>query len=980
MSWFLFGLLRGGTQVTPSPPSGDENNPTAILVSPTQGQTVSGTVTLDCRSVDDVGVTGVQFKVDGANFGSPVTNNTGSFLYQYIRFRMLDEWDGGTIPSVRELGVIGESGEIPKSLWSVHFFSSENPFLPATAAIDDDESTFWQTQAGFPHEIQVNLGQPELIAGFTYLSQLNKNNARNVEFYVSTDGTNWGSPLISTELPNNFNKQFVYVNPHTLSWDTTAETNSNHTVSARATDAAGNFLETSPITVIVSNGGGEPPPTGAGWNEAQNTVLEGSSVVQDYGATSVGPFKRIVDAWGGGVLDTFRNRLIIWGGGHNDSARNEIYAYDIGTSTWARLTTGHAPPGWIGNACTDAVPGVSPPEPVSRHTYGNLAYLTSTDQMWIQGGSRACGSGGFSNDIWLFSFATNTWTRANASGESLHDGGQIICAVYDPVDDRVYYRTPTRFLYYDVQTNAVVSLKNDDFLNTSYASATIDPDTRTYWIFGSTEKGAGTPFTYKIPLAGPDWTKQLVTVSGSQPGTAAQARSPGVDWDPVQKRILLWAAAAVDDTPNTVYTFNPSTASWVSVTPTGGPGNNTESTGTFGRWRYVSSINSFIAYNRTSQNVFFFQQEVASGDFPVKQWVAKEIPNSPSNAYRFGRKHGRLTFNPVDKKIYFHGGDGTTNPVIGTQNGDQEMYRYDVATDTWEKIQNWCRGDGGPQPMGPDEVGFPYDTTRNVFWHVPGFGHPHGSNACGTNNMIRHKMMQFNPTTLTWVDEAAFPNFSRKTIGSLQGDSQIGENRWFDYDATNDCLVTWRQNSIYKYFFGTDTWTKTDIPGGPSQLDNDFHALDTKERWLYHVDNRYTNSLYRWHLDTQAFETYSLPSSIETGKPSDCEPACGKEASIVYDSVNEVLLWPLWYQASDDDPNNPILKLYVWHPQAGFGFSALSWEEIPIVPPATGPAGHDLTVRGRHAVFDPHNNVLLVMTPKAGGPHPIFFFRYGTGA
>src|SRR5262249_52483601 len=48
----------------------DTTAPTVSLTSPTAGATVSGTITVSANASDNVGVVGVQFKLDGANLGA----------------------------------------------------------------------------------------------------------------------------------------------------------------------------------------------------------------------------------------------------------------------------------------------------------------------------------------------------------------------------------------------------------------------------------------------------------------------------------------------------------------------------------------------------------------------------------------------------------------------------------------------------------------------------------------------------------------------------------------------------------------------------------------------------------------------------------------------------------------------------------------------------------------------------------------------
>lgn len=91
--------------------------------------------------------------------------------------------------------------------WTLKYVDSQETFDAAGAlAFDGNPNTFWHTQwrSGtlpvLPHEIQINLGGVQAISGFRYLSRQDNHtvgNIRNYEFYVSSDGVNWGSPVAS---------------------------------------------------------------------------------------------------------------------------------------------------------------------------------------------------------------------------------------------------------------------------------------------------------------------------------------------------------------------------------------------------------------------------------------------------------------------------------------------------------------------------------------------------------------------------------------------------------------------------------------------------------------------------------------------------------------------------------------------------------------------------------------------------------------
>src|SRR5207248_2205422 len=63
-----------GTSPPPPPPPADTTPPTVALTAPAAGATVSGTTSVTASASDDVGVVGVQFKLDGASLGPEDTS------------------------------------------------------------------------------------------------------------------------------------------------------------------------------------------------------------------------------------------------------------------------------------------------------------------------------------------------------------------------------------------------------------------------------------------------------------------------------------------------------------------------------------------------------------------------------------------------------------------------------------------------------------------------------------------------------------------------------------------------------------------------------------------------------------------------------------------------------------------------------------------------------------------------------------------
>lgn len=95
---------------------------------------------------------------------------------------------------------------IPNEGWSLQFVDSEETIGEdgaATNAFDGDEKTFWHTawsssSPTHPHEIQLHLGEKYKLKGFKYLPRQDggiNGTIKDYEFYVSSDGVDWGNPL-----------------------------------------------------------------------------------------------------------------------------------------------------------------------------------------------------------------------------------------------------------------------------------------------------------------------------------------------------------------------------------------------------------------------------------------------------------------------------------------------------------------------------------------------------------------------------------------------------------------------------------------------------------------------------------------------------------------------------------------------------------------------------------------------------------------
>lgn len=116
-------------------------------------------------------------------------------------------------PTDSGLAVLSRSG------WSLKYVDSQEIFdAAAIQAFDGDPGTFWHTQwrsgalPALPHEIQINLGSVQSVAGFQYLPRQDSptvGTVRNYEFYVSLDGSNWGNPVAKGAFPNSKTEKVI---------------------------------------------------------------------------------------------------------------------------------------------------------------------------------------------------------------------------------------------------------------------------------------------------------------------------------------------------------------------------------------------------------------------------------------------------------------------------------------------------------------------------------------------------------------------------------------------------------------------------------------------------------------------------------------------------------------------------------------------------------------------------------------------------
>jgi Bacterial Ig domain len=330
-------------------------------------------------------------------------------------------------------------------------------------------------------------------------------------------------------------------------------------------------------------------------------------------------------------------------------------------------------------------------------------------------------------------------------------------------------------------------------------------------------------------------------------------------------------------------------------------------------------------------------------NIPSNTWIARPAPEVDKGPCPLGDcKDMRLAYNPDNRRIYFLGGDYGYSGAVGRSSGRNELYSYSILNGDWQLETPYCLTNGDPQPNGPDEVGWVYDTGRHIFWMKPGYQWDN-SNLCPQSNLIKGKLMTFDPITRKWD----VPPRQIIYAGEI--------NDFIQYDPISDTLIGFVFDggagaSSIVYDIATDTW-ETTVHGGNERFGSAYSALDVEGRVIYLIDSD-QDKLYRYNIETKEL-------TFLTNTPADAQ----YHYTVFYwDSVNKVILWPYIL-----DNGGTVLSLYIYHPDTN------TWEaETPFQPDG-------FQVRGNNGVFDPQQNALLIMGARETLEPYFYLYRYGNG-
>ncbi len=143
-----------------------------------------------------------------------VTRNGQTFVKE-----MPDMITATSCPSINDCD---NPAEVPKFMWDLLYVDSEELGFPGKAvmAFDGDYSTIWHTRWSsgtdpYPHEIQVDMGQPYLVSQFVYYARQDGPNGRikDYELYLTMDTLDWGEPVSTGEWTNTAAPQVIDLQP-----------------------------------------------------------------------------------------------------------------------------------------------------------------------------------------------------------------------------------------------------------------------------------------------------------------------------------------------------------------------------------------------------------------------------------------------------------------------------------------------------------------------------------------------------------------------------------------------------------------------------------------------------------------------------------------------------------------------------------------------------------------------------------------------
>jgi hypothetical protein len=319
--------------------------------------------------------------------------------------------------------------------------------------------------------------------------------------------------------------------------------------------------------------------------------------------------RTIMTAWSGAAYNTDREQLWVHGGGHGDGADNSVYSFDVETLTWTRLfdpstvVSGHT-----GRYYLDG-------HPAAVHSYDYVEYVPSLKRLVIAG-ARGPYPGTTPHTTVDAVDETGFWMRLNDVPSCVHPAAAV------HPDTGILWQHGGEGAGFLASFDALSGGMGGEWISHGDSmtdhlpgpshSCAIDPVAGLFVMLNVGKWSDGSIWVWDISGGHKAGTIKGTPLAVTGDSTILEHATPGVDWDPVRKKLYAWAGGTavyeIDVARQVIRSVPLAAGGAVGVAvktvtePTPGAVN-----GTFGRWRYVKKYDVFLGVNNVDEPVRFFK-------------------------------------------------------------------------------------------------------------------------------------------------------------------------------------------------------------------------------------------------------------------------------------------------------------------------------------------------------------------------------------
>src|SRR6185436_6835674 len=376
--------------------------------------------------------------------------------------------------------------------------------------------------------------------------------------------------------------------------------------------------------------------------------------------------------------------------------------------------------------------------PAARHNYCGPVYMPSVKRVWQGSGIRWWDSGSCGPKSWETDVQTGAVTPSDPPGVgtgfgdwNTHPEIQSVWAT-----SRVLYVDYGRLRAYDPTKPAgsrVLGVDADEGNGLSDGryremSPLWDSKRGRVVLIGSHEQ-----FTVCVwEPTGATYRRRVQPMAHPFNARYVFGQAPLVAYDPIGDR--YWV---VPYGGRTIYEINPETWAVTDLTQTtGDTPDASHQNGTYNRGGYLPSLDALVVVHKVQGGAWAWKPKrgasppvvIPPGPVPgLKERVFTAFEQPPKGSGPSAEmKHCTMTWCPPAKAFAIAGGDYDGGSY------DQRVWRFSLreriaSTDPkagWRLEVPFCVPPGGVMPKSPDHIGFPWDSKRSLFWHVPGQYNP----------------------------------------------------------------------------------------------------------------------------------------------------------------------------------------------------------------------------------------------------------------